>query len=99
VQVLEDIPDDLKGKVDSKGEASLKGHLKNGEDEKTGSQVYVPPDPKDDKQLIAAEDLLRGVNRAANTPPAAPAAKSPAPADSTPTPPASSDEQKEKVPN
>jgi carboxyl-terminal processing protease len=99
VQVLEDIPDDLKGKVDSKGEASLKGHLKNGEDEKTGSQVYVPPDPKDDKQLIAAEDLLRGVNRAANTPPAAPAAKSAAPADGAPTPPASSDEQKEKVPN
>src|ERR1700754_957263 len=48
VQVLEDIPDDLKGKVDSKGEASLKGHLKNGDDEKTGSQVYVPTDSKDD---------------------------------------------------
>ena len=67
IQVLQDTPDDLKGKDDTKGEASLKGHLKNGEDEKTGSQAYVPPNPKDDKQLIAAEDLLRGVNKAANT--------------------------------
>jgi carboxyl-terminal processing protease len=73
IQVLQEVPDDLKGKDDTKGEASLKGHLKNGEDEKTGSQAYVPPDPKDDKQLIAAEDLLRGVTRASNylpTPPA-----------------------------
>ena len=67
IQVLQDTPDDLKGKDDTKGEASLKGHLKNGEDEKTGSQAYVPPNPKDDKQLVAAEDLLRGVNKAANT--------------------------------
>ena len=34
--MLEDVPDDLKGKDDTKGEASLKGHLKNGDDEKTG---------------------------------------------------------------
>jgi carboxyl-terminal processing protease len=61
IKVLEDVPDGLKGKVDSNGEASLKGHLKNGDDEKTGSQAYVPPDPKDDKQLIAAVDLLHGV--------------------------------------
>jgi carboxyl-terminal processing protease len=96
VQVLEDIPDDLKGKVDSKGEASLKGHLKNGDDEKTGSQVYVPPDAKDDKQLIAAEDLLRGVNRASNNPTSnAPHPANP-PANNS-TPPANGEEQ--KVPN
>ncbi len=29
-KVLEDVPDDLKGKDDMKGEASLKGHLANG---------------------------------------------------------------------
>ncbi len=51
IQILEDVPDDLKGKDDTKGEASLKGHLKNGDDEKTGSQAYVPPDPTKDKQL------------------------------------------------
>jgi carboxyl-terminal processing protease len=69
--VLEDVPDDLKGKDDTKGEASLKGHLKNGDEEEHGSQAYVPPDPKNDKQLIAAEDLLRGVeHKASNTTPA-----------------------------
>ncbi|MFZ1965461.1 MAG: S41 family peptidase [Roseiarcus sp.] len=68
IQILEDVPDDLKGKDDTKGEASLKGHLKNGDDEKTGSQAYVPPDPKNDKQLIAAVDLLHGVKRAAAIP-------------------------------
>jgi len=60
IKVKETIPDDLKGKVDSKGEASLVGHLKNGEDEKTGSEAYVPPDPQKDAQLIAAIDLLHG---------------------------------------
>src|SRR5208337_1025280 len=58
INLLQDVPDELKGKDDTKGEASLKGHLKNGEDEKTGSQAYVPPDEKKDKQLIAAEDIL-----------------------------------------
>jgi carboxyl-terminal processing protease len=60
IKVRENIPDDLKGKVDSRGEASLAGHLKNGEDEKTGSEAYVPPDPANDTQLIAAVDLLHG---------------------------------------
>ena len=68
IQVLQDVPDELKGKDDTKGEASLKGHLKNGEDEKTGSQAYVPKDVKDDKQLIAAFDMLRNPGKAtANT--------------------------------
>jgi carboxyl-terminal processing protease len=60
IKVREAIPEDLKGKVDSKGEASLTGHLKNGEDEKTGSEAYVPPDPAKDAQLVAAIDLLHG---------------------------------------
>jgi len=60
VNLLQDVPDSLKGKDDTKGEASLKGHLKNGDDEKTGSQAYVPSDEKKDKQLNAAIDLLHG---------------------------------------
>jgi carboxyl-terminal processing protease len=60
IKVRETIPDDLKGKVDSKGEASLTGHLKNGDEEKTGSEAYVPPDPANDAQLIAAIDFLHG---------------------------------------
>jgi len=66
VQVLEDVPAELKGKDETQGEASLKGHLKNGNNEYHGSQAYVPPDPKKDKQLIAAIDLLHGVTRAQN---------------------------------
>jgi carboxyl-terminal processing protease len=61
IQILEDVPNELKGKDDIEGEASLKGHLKNGDDEKTGSQAYVPAEAKSDKQLIAAVDLLHGV--------------------------------------
>ena len=66
--VLEDVPDDLKGKDDTKGEASLKGHLMNGgtADEKQGSQAYVPPDQKNDKQLTAALNLLRGITTKAS---------------------------------
>ncbi len=80
IEILEDVPPDLKGKDDTKGEASLKGHLTNGAEEKSGSQAYVPTDPKDDKQLIAAVDLLHGVKRADIVPAKADAAgASPAP--------------------
>ena len=73
MQVLEDVPPDLKGKEENMGEASLKGHLKNGsEDAPTGSPAYVPPDPKQDKQLIAAVDLLHGVKHAEAPPTPAP---------------------------
>ncbi len=58
--MLEDVPADLKGKDDMKGEASLKGHLANGEEDTSASQAYVPPDEKDDKQLKAAIGLLHG---------------------------------------
>src|SRR5207249_3199731 len=51
IEVLQDVPDELKARTDTKGEASLRGHLKNDGDEKTGSQSYVPPDAKDDKAL------------------------------------------------
>ena len=86
IQILEDVPDELKGKDDTTGEASLKGHLKNGDDEKTGSQAYVPPDPKNDKQLIAAVDLLHGVKR--STAPAEPAPSPTPAADGSPAAPA-----------
>lgn len=69
-EILQDIPDELKGKDETKGEAGLRGHLKNSE-EKGGSSAYVPPDPTKDKQLNAAFDHLRGVRKGvANTRPA-----------------------------
>src|SRR6266513_568356 len=39
IEVLQDVPDDLKARSDTKGEASLRGHLKTQEgEEQTGSQ-------------------------------------------------------------
>jgi carboxyl-terminal processing protease len=68
-EILQEVPEELKGKDETKGEAGLRGHLKNGEkDERGGSSAYIPPDPAKDKQLNAAYDLLRGVRKgAANT--------------------------------
>ena len=66
IQIMQDVPDELKGKDETKGEAALKGHLKNGDDEKGGSQAYVPPDASKDKQLIAAMEILRGQKKASN---------------------------------
>jgi carboxyl-terminal processing protease len=60
IQVLQDVPEDLKAKTDTKGEASLRGHLKASGKEATGSQAYIPPDAKNDKALHMADDLLRG---------------------------------------
>ena len=70
VVVMQDVPDDIKGKTDTMGEASLRGHLKAaaGKEEK-GSQSYVPPDAKKDKALIMADDLLRGLRKDASFPP------------------------------
>jgi carboxyl-terminal processing protease len=65
IQILQDVPDELKGRDSTRGEAALRGHLRNGEDERGGSQAYVPPDVTKDKQLIAAAELLRGVKTAA----------------------------------
>src|SRR5690349_20428565 len=61
IEVLQDVPEDLKARSDTKGEASLRGHLKgDAGKEQTGSQSYIPPDAKNDKALHMALDLLRG---------------------------------------
>src|ERR1700722_17604698 len=60
IEVLQDVPDELKARTDTTSEATLRGHLKAEGDEGTGSQGYVPPDAKDDKALKEALDLLRG---------------------------------------
>jgi carboxyl-terminal processing protease len=68
IEVLQDVPDDLKGRADTKGEASMRGHLSAEGAEQTGSQAYVPPVEKDDKALAAAYNLLRGVTVNAGVP-------------------------------
>jgi carboxyl-terminal processing protease len=61
IVVLQDVPAELKARTDTKGEASLRGHLKATGTEEKGSQSYVPTDPKKDKALNMALDLLRGI--------------------------------------
>jgi carboxyl-terminal processing protease len=77
IEVLQDVPDELKGRADTKGEASMRGHLSAEGAEQSGSQAYVPPDEKNDKALGAAYNLLRGVTVNAGVP--APAAKAAVP--------------------
>ena len=84
-EVLQDVPDELKARTDTRGEASLRGHLKAEGDEQTGSQSYVPPDAKDDKALKVAVDFLHGIK-----PPTATVAASATP-DKAPAPAASTD--------
>jgi carboxyl-terminal processing protease len=71
IELIQDLPDELKGKIETRGESSLRGHLTAGdkEEEKGGSPAYVPPDAKDDKQLHLAIDLLRGVQKSSAFPP------------------------------
>jgi carboxyl-terminal processing protease len=47
----------------------MRGHLKAEGEEESGSQAYVPPDPKDDKALHSALDLIRGNEKNAAYPP------------------------------
>jgi carboxyl-terminal processing protease len=68
IEVLQDVPDELKGRSELKGEASMRGHLAADGAEQTGSQAYVPPNGKDDKALNAAFNLLRGVTVNADGP-------------------------------
>jgi carboxyl-terminal processing protease len=69
IEVLQEVPDELKTRTDTKGEASLRGHLKGDGTEMSGSQSYVPPDEKDDRALNKALDLLRGTITDAAFPP------------------------------
>ena len=76
IEVIQELPAELAEQLGivPRGEASLRGHLPGeGADEDTeetsGSLAYVPADPKDDKQLNHALDLLRGLQANAAFPP------------------------------
>jgi len=69
VVVEEELPEDLKKKVEvegTRGEADLRGHLKREDEdgdttEESGSSAYVPQEKEKDTQLNYALDLLRGI--------------------------------------
>jgi carboxyl-terminal processing protease len=80
IEVLQEVPEEMKARAsgETKGESSLRGHLKAAEgDEQAGSQSYVPTDTKDDKALNAAFDLLRGTMVNSAFPPSAKSAAVP----------------------
>jgi carboxyl-terminal processing protease len=62
IEVLQEVPEEIQARssTETKGESSLRGHLKAEGDEQGGSQSYIPPDEKDDKALTTALELLRG---------------------------------------
>ncbi len=95
--VEQELPDDLKGKEKPRGEASLRGHLKNDpkEKEQSGSSAYVPREPEKDVQLQYALAMLRDGTESAQLPVTAPAA----PAPSAPAAPAVGTTPAEKKPN
>jgi carboxyl-terminal processing protease len=58
LEVLQDEPEAAK-KTKPTGEATLSGHLPGRGAEQVASQSYVPTEPRDDKALIAAGNMLR----------------------------------------
>jgi carboxyl-terminal processing protease len=65
VIVEQEIPEDQKKRMQPRGEANLRGHLKGespeGEEEASGSASFVPTKREDDKQLLYAFNFLRGI--------------------------------------
>jgi carboxyl-terminal processing protease len=71
IKVDQPLPPELQGRDLTRGESDLKGHIKGADESTTGSgsAAYVPPDPKNDLQLIYAEQLLRGQKTDPSFPP------------------------------
>src|SRR5215468_3288733 len=61
IEALQEVPDEVKSRTETRGESSLRGHLKAEGEEQGGSQSYEPPEAKDDKALNLALELMRGV--------------------------------------
>ena len=60
IEVLQDVPDELKGRSETRGRRPCADIFQRMAKRRSGSQSYVPPDEKDDKALRAAVNLLRG---------------------------------------
>jgi len=71
IKVEQPLPDELKGRVEARGESNLRGHIvgKEEDDKGSGSIAYIPPDPKDDIQLQYAKGLIHGTEKHASYPP------------------------------
>ena len=71
IRVEQPLPEELQGQNVRRGESELSGHIKGTleDEEGSGSAAYVPRDKKEDVQLIAAMELLRGQRKDAAFPP------------------------------
>ncbi len=71
ILVEQPLPKELQGRAQASGESNLRNSIEGESQDESGSGsfAYVPPDPKDDVQLKAAMDLLRGVTKNAAFPP------------------------------
>jgi carboxyl-terminal processing protease len=58
IEVAQDEPDDVRKEKKPLGEATLTQHLRAQGVEQVATQSYVPKDPKEDKALAAALDVL-----------------------------------------
>ncbi len=69
IVVEQELPEELKKKkIKPRGEAALRGHLKNeGGEENSGSSAYVPKERDKDTQLQYALKLLRGTLKGDDT--------------------------------
>src|SRR5262249_49150381 len=61
IEILQNVPDELKGRMHIMGKASRRGPLSAEGAEQTASQSYVPRDEKDDKPPAGAYNLMRGL--------------------------------------
>jgi carboxyl-terminal processing protease len=71
IKVEQPLPPELQGKLETRGESELRGHITGAEEDKegSGSTAYVPPEAKDDIQLKEALDLIRKVKVSEAFPP------------------------------
>ncbi len=71
IKVEQPLPPELQGKIETRGESELRGHITGAEEDKegSGSTAYVPPEAKDDLQLKEALDLIRKVKVSEAFPP------------------------------
>lgn len=71
IAVEQPLPAELQGKLETRGESELRGHITGAEedDKGSGSTAYVPPEAKDDIQLNYALDLIRKVKVSESFPP------------------------------
>jgi carboxyl-terminal processing protease len=73
IVLIQDVPEAERARQqqETRGESSLRGHLRGDGEERGGSPAYMPQDPAQDTQLQAALRLLRGQDQNPAFPPRA----------------------------